>query len=74
VTHGNWKPGAYYTKFGSLTDWTVFLPGTLASLRVSQLSLILIFAWGRRVLVSLISFRDFLELLSCLLPKLKELP
>jgi hypothetical protein len=41
---------------------------------ISQQSLLLTYAKGRRELVALVNFRDFLNPLSCSLPELKELP
>lgn len=41
---------------------------------VTRLPLLLIQVWGGMELVYLVSFRNFLTLLSCLCPELKELP
>lgn len=50
------------------------LPGSSACLRVSQQSIRLIYPWEEEILENSFSFRDFLMLLSCLLPELNECP
>lgn len=54
---------AFLRKLGSYAS----LPGRYTYLSVSQKSLLLIWTWGGKNLENLISFRDFLMLLDCLL-------
>lgn len=52
----------------------VFWQVSWSEKRVSQQSLVITYAWRRRNLVNRISLRDFLKLMSCLLPEFEELP
>lgn len=77
----SWKPGAWCTANGSSAGGRVSFrgceplkqseqSGSLSPLDklVSPQSIWFIYPWGERILVNLFGFRDFLNLLNCLLP------